>query len=48
MVVLKEPFLGWQSNYEISFKMTVTQTLTTVREMKIMPLLRYLHHYNLA
>jgi len=27
---------------------TVTQTLTTVRGMKITPLLRYPHHYNLA
>jgi len=27
--------------------MTVTQTLTTVRGMKIMPL-HYSHHYNLA
>jgi hypothetical protein len=31
-----------------SFKTTVTQNLTTVREMKIMSLLRYPHHYNLA
>jgi hypothetical protein len=31
-----------------SFKTIVTQTLTTVRGMKITPLLRYLHHYNLA
>jgi len=30
-----------------SFKMTVTQTLMTVRGMKIMPLLHYCHH-NLA
>jgi len=28
--------------------MTLTQTLTAVREMKIMPLLRYPHRYNLA
>jgi hypothetical protein len=31
-----------------SFKMTVTQTLTTVRGMKITPLLRYPHQYNLV
>jgi len=31
-----------------SFKTTVTQTLTTVGELKITPLLRYPHHYNLA
>jgi hypothetical protein len=31
-----------------SFKTTVTQTLTTVRGMKITPLLRYPHHHNLA
>jgi hypothetical protein len=31
-----------------SFKTTVTQTLTTVRGLKITPLLGYLHHYNLA
>jgi len=28
--------------------MTVTQTLTTVKGMKITPILRYSHHYNLA
>jgi len=28
--------------------MTVTQALTTVRRMKIMPLLCYSHQYNLA
>jgi len=28
--------------------MTITQTLTMVRGMKIMPLLRYTHHYNMA
>jgi len=27
--------------------MTVTETLTTVRGIKITPLLRYPHHYNL-
>jgi hypothetical protein len=31
-----------------SFKTTITQTLTTVRGMKITTLLRYPHHYNLA
>jgi hypothetical protein len=31
-----------------SFEKTVTQTLTTVRGMKITPLLRYPHHCNLA
>jgi hypothetical protein len=31
-----------------SLKTIVTQTLTTVRGMKITPLLRYPHHYNLA
>jgi hypothetical protein len=33
---------------EGSFKTTVTQTLTAVRGVKITPLLRYPHHYNLA
>jgi hypothetical protein len=31
-----------------SFKMTINETLTTVRRMKITALLRYPHHYNLA
>jgi len=31
-----------------SFKTAVTQTLTTVRGMKITPLLCYTHHYNLT
>jgi hypothetical protein len=31
-----------------SFKMTVTQTVTMVRGMKITPLLHYSHHYNMA
>jgi hypothetical protein len=31
-----------------SFKTTVTKNLTTVRGMKITPLLRYPHHYNLT
>jgi hypothetical protein len=31
-----------------SFKTNVTQTLTTVRGMKITPLQRYPHHYNLT
>jgi hypothetical protein len=29
-------------------KTIITQTLTTARGMKITPLLRYPHHYNLA
>jgi hypothetical protein len=33
---------------KVSLKITVTQTLMVVRRMKIMPLLRYSHHYNLA
>jgi len=31
-----------------SFNTTVNQTLATVREMEITPLLRYQHHNNLA
>jgi len=31
-----------------SFETTITQALTTVRGMKITPLLRYRHYYNLA
>jgi len=30
------------------FKIIVTKTLTMVRGIKITPLLRYTHHYNLA
>jgi hypothetical protein len=33
---------------KISFKTTVTLNLTTVRGLKIAPLLRYTHHYNMA
>jgi hypothetical protein len=33
---------------KVSFKTTVTETLTTVRGTKITPLLRYPHHYNVA
>jgi hypothetical protein len=49
---------SWRSTKEISscsallkgilFKTTVTQTLTTVRGLKITPLLSYPHHYKLA
>jgi len=37
-----------RSNKARRIKTTVTQNLTTVRGMKITPLLRCPHHYNLA
>jgi hypothetical protein len=44
------PLMKWLLRHpkKGSFKTTVTQTLTTVRGMKITPLLHYLHHCNLA